>query len=240
MNKVKTARSALSRLTVYLTSAVLLSLLESQLLWGYWFQRPSLVPRSEIESLKALSALSFNADGIPVVSSERRIRLLEAKAFCAKEVDSNECLEGAIVLALEQSGLLTDNTPEMDTALLSHVWSEVGDQLWQARIHDSQFKTTSIPVSGLGVYYSTKSREQRLLLAWRTSEISNDRYAYAEAQVELESGRFSIQRQVHFFYEIAGLEGLTWPYLATLNLIVLGFSWSAIRVVRWLPEYRIR
>jgi len=69
-----------------------------------------------------------------------------------------------------------------------------------------------------------------LVLAYRTSEVANDRYIYSETLYRVTSGSLSPLRHERFFYEIAGLEVLTVRILWLFNFACVGVISAMIRL----------
>lgn len=234
-------RMLVTKLFIWVCVCGLLGLLENRVFWGFWLDRPSLLSEvQESPEVLALSAFLFDEESYPVRSPNRQEDLAWFKSFCESGSDQNECLEGAKIAELERKGLVGTQTPEVPAVLLRDVWSDLQGSLWRARVRDLRYQKTGDPARGLAVHYLARDGEERLLLSWRTSEVANDRYAYAEAQVDLEHGRSSLKRQVHFFFEIAGLEGLGWLQFTLLNQAVFGLLGISMLGIRGARAYRRR
>jgi hypothetical protein len=215
-----------------LGSAGILGLVENRLFWGYWLSRPSLSdPLNSATSLIGASALWFDANGNPVIIKDRSEAFEADTSFCRKSSDRNECLDGSIIHALREKGLLDAQTPQVSRRLLEQVWPTIAPDLWHPKV-SPRYRATGIPINGLAVHFHTQKGE-RLLLTRRTSEVADDRYAYLEALLAL-SPRLRLQKQIHFFYEIAGLEGIGWPHFTALSFLVLVILSIAWRTIRWL------
>jgi hypothetical protein len=200
-------------------TALAFALIENRALWGYWIYRPMLVNDfSKIDRVVGLSMLEFAANDTTPQIVARSPNAERATNFCSPSTN-NECIEGRMLLVLKN--LWTVATPEVSISLLKRVWENIQLQGWRAMATDPRYQHSSKPIAGLTVQLET-SGQSFFLLAYRTSEISNDRYAYVEFLYKV-SGEELIQiNQNHFFYEIAGLEALTaLPTLWVANAIIL-------------------
>jgi hypothetical protein len=234
-------RTLLGKLLIWVCACGLLGLLQNRLLWGFWLHRPSLAAElRESSEILALSTFSFDEERLPVLSPNRQEDLAWYKAFCGRESDQNECLEGAMIAELERKGLIAAHTSEISTTYLREVWSGLQGSLWRARVREPRYRKTGAPARGLAIHYLTPGGEERMLLSWRTSEVANDRYAYAEALAGLKHGQPSLKRQIHFFFEVAGLEGLGWLQLTLLNLAASGLLAGSLFAIRGAQVRRRR
>jgi hypothetical protein len=105
------------------------------------------------------------------------------------------------------------------------------------QVRDPQYRKSGVPKAGLALLF-VKDDRSLLLLAYRTSEIANDRYAYAEVLQQVRDGEARIARQAWFFLDIAGIEGIEWPILWPLNFVLLVSLWRLIGWTPWTREER--
>jgi hypothetical protein len=159
-----------------------------------------------------------------------------ARRACGPE--RNECREGRLIAQAEQVFGALDGIPEVDSVVLEAGWKEVQNRGWLPEVRDPEYRDSGVPKAGLALFFVTNNRNL-LLLAYRTSEVANDRYAYAEVLQEVRPGNLRIIRQTRFFLDIAGLEGLEWPILWPLNFVVLMVLWVLTKGRRpWQAEER--
>ena len=164
----------------------------------------------------------------------RRCRSCEARC----QPERNECREGRLVARAERVFGALDGVPEVDPTLLATAWKELQRHGGLPLVRDPQYRDSGAPKAGLALLF-VKGSQDLLLLAYRTSEIANDRYAYSEVLQEVGPGRTSIIHQTRFFLDIAGLEGLEWPILWPLDFVVLLAIWIlTMRRRPWQPEER--
>jgi hypothetical protein len=88
------------------------------------------------------------------------------------------------------------------------------------------------PLSGMAILFRKHHDREYLLMTYVTSESANDHYAYSEALFQVSSSGPALVKQIHFFLDIAGMEGLEWPLLWPVNIIVLLPFWALISIDR--------
>ncbi len=200
-----------------------LAAMENRVLWGYWFSRPTLASALDgATSLRGFSMLDFRSGSATQVP-DRLAAAAAARRVCQPE--RNECREGRLVARAERVFGALDGIPEVDAAMLQASWKEVQSRGWLPQVRDPQYQASGVPKAGLALFF-VKGNQDLLLLAYRTSEIANDRYAYSEVLQEVRPGNLRIVRQTQFSLDIAGLEGLEWPVLWPLNFVVLLLIWG--------------
>ena len=152
--------------------------------------------------------LRFSREGVaahPIRESSARAEAASvAKSFCYPEL-LNECREGRLVIRLEKGRGPIDQLPDVAEPLLNEAWEELLAKGWAPRVRDARYRDSAAPTAGLAVHFR-KAGQELLLLAYRTSEVANDRYVYSEALYRLTGSEPTLEKQVHFFLEIAGLE----------------------------------
>lgn len=199
---------------------------QNKLLWGYWFTRPSLA--SELrgaEHVFGVSALVFA--GTPHVSQDRTV-LETARRRCRPV--SNECLEGRLLLALDPHAAAAADVRD---DLLQQAWSRHVSRLPLPRAAARGYEASAHPTAGIALNFRRGGRDY-VALAYRTSEIANDRYVYSEVLYRLETDRLDDVRMERYFYEIAGIEGLDWRVLWALDLVGLAFL---VGLAAWLRKW---
>ena len=213
-----------------------LAVLQNWVLWGYWFSRPTLAEALEEGSVvRGFSMLDFRSGGVTQVP-DRGTAAEAARRVCQPE--RNECREGRLVARAERVFGALEGVPQVDSTILATAWAELKGRGWLPQVRDPQYRESGVPKAGLALLF-VKGNQDLLLLAYRTSEIANDRYAYSEVLQEIGPGEVRIIQQTRFFLDIAGLEGLEWPILWPLNFIVLSAIWVlTMRRRTWLPEER--
>jgi len=137
--------------------------------------------------------------------------VLLARARC--EPPTNECLEGKLLLAPHGREA---QVGEVRVGLLREVWSMESRLRPIPLPKDPTYQQSARSSVGLGIHFRRTS-EEYVALAYRTSEIANDRYIYSESLYRLRAGTFEPVRQERFFYDVAGLEGLDWRVFWPLN-----------------------
>jgi hypothetical protein len=198
---------------VLIAASALLALGQNKLMWGYWLQRPSIA--SSLGGVDEVLGISFLPLGSVSQLPPDRASLLKARGRC--EPLSNECLEGRLLQALDGRD---GNVGEVRDGLLREAWSKENRERPLPLPKDPTYQHSAQPVSGLGIHLR-RGGEEYLALAYRTSEVANDRYVYSEALYRFSGGGLVPVRQERFFYEVAGLEAIDWRVLWPLNLVCL-------------------
>ena len=200
--------------SVLLMTSLAISLLANYLLWGYWISRPSLIGYlDEADDLKGISVVSIDTSDAPSLLSSRDYRLDAYVSFCT--YSRNLCLEGR--LAQRVRDIWGDLAPA----------SELGDRALAA-IESVHLVGESSPVLGVAVHY-IRGNSEEVLVAYRSGELTNDRFQFAESLIQLgaQSPPF-LQAQVDYFFEISGLEDVTWTLLWPVMFVFFGALWLLI------------
>ena len=118
--------------------------------------------------------LSFNSAGHLVISEIPQAALSRAKRFC-KPI-SNECLEGRLLLSLEEKKVAVEAVPGIDKSKLLTAWRSAfpPDGAWRNLL-------PAQPIAGLAVNFRDGPHEY-ILLSYRTSEISEPGGEFDERQ----------------------------------------------------------
>lgn len=200
---------------VLTVSAVLLSAIVQRAAWGYWFARPNIAA-----SITDINVVLGVATLPPSVAFDRSTVLSafnEARERCTPP--SNECLEGRIVVA---AGVQSADLKPMPFDLIQAIWSkEQRDRPLPSFPNSTQDR--SPPIAGVATHFRS-ARGEFIALGYRTSEIANDSYLYSEALYQVAHDGIEPVRRARFRFDVAGLEDLTFPILAVLNLIVLSVA----------------
>lgn len=219
------------RIAMLLGLGLLLALVENWMLWGYFVSRSTLVGElQDGDTLIAFSMLDFGSGPTLLARSERTVAAAAAASFC--HPPTNECREGRLALRLQRLYGSTETTPDVGQPLLNAAWTELTRVGWLPKASSPAYKGTGVPVAGLAILFRKAGNQEHLLLAYRTSEIANDVYAYSEALFRVAASGPSLVKQIHFFLDIAGIEGLEWPILWPLNVILLFLFWAVVVVGR--------
>lgn len=212
--------------------ALLMSLGENYLMWGFVVSRPSLSGEVRgLDDLLGVSFVRFRADEIVLDANRRSVNLndlvSEAKESCKK--DPYLCLEAKMIVELESVGANADDIPGVSEVVARAAWQVLATHGWLPTVAGKIRKDKLN--RGLAIQYRKSGREL-LLLAYDTNELADDTYAYSEALFDLSAPTPTLLRQVRFFYDIAGCEGVEWPLLWPANSVVLFLLWAGMHVVR--------
>lgn len=213
-----------TRILSLVVISALFAVVQNKLLWGYWWQRPSMA--HSLNGIDKLVGISSLPPGSLSQGSSTPGATANALAPCRPV--SNECLEGRLLLALD--GHATE-AAEMQPALLSQVWVKEEADRPLPLATDASIRTTVRPESGLGIHFF-KGSEEYVLVAYRSSEAANDRYVYSEAMYRLTGGKLTLVDEDRFYYEVAGFESIDWRVLWPLDLVVLSVLWLLAEVIR--------
>jgi hypothetical protein len=207
--------------------SLFLSLCENRLLWGHWIAPPTVSEAFGcIDNLRAISSFSSRGSGSALQLEPREDNLRRARYFCG--IAGHECIEGQLLLALERKARL-EAAPEVRAGTIALAEKLLHGHLWRPRVRDPKYKALGAHSFGWIVNFSCPAAEY-VVIAYRTGEIANDRHAYAEALVEIRGGSWRLVRQVHYYFDIAGIEGLTWHLLWPLNALVLFLGYLLFRL----------
>jgi hypothetical protein len=208
---------------------LVLAFVENWILWGFFVSRPSLERElQEGDLIVAFSMLKFTPRPTALLGAERNTAADRVATFC--RLGLNECLEGRLVLRLEKLASRRDLTADVGAPMLHAAWEELAGKGWFPRVRDPAYPGR--PLSGLAILFRKPHDREYLLMTYVTSEIANDHHAYSEALFSVSSFGPALVKQVHFFLDIAGMEGFEWPLLWPINIILLLPLWALISVDR--------
>lgn len=209
-----------ARFAALLATGLVLAFVENWMLWGFFVSRPSLEGElAHGDRLVGVSMLRFDPQPLPVPPPDRMTEAVNAAAVCRP--DSNECLEGRLVLGVERLFGSVDGKTDVALPVLRAAWTELVAKGWLPRVRDPAYKATGVPVAGLAIHFRRPDEHEYFLLGYRTSAIANDLYAYSEALFRISGTEVALIKQVRFYLDIAGIEGLEWPILWPVNFFAL-------------------
>jgi hypothetical protein len=204
--------------------SLFLSLIETRVVWGYWLSRATLA--SELDQADGLVGLSIVRDGSPVRPEDAYAAAREAELFCRPW--TNECREGTVLLAFENAGGHLEGMPTIQTSVWTRVWNAARHDGWQPPMSTTHSEWSNVVVGGAGIQF-VRQGAAYVLLAYRTSALRNDRYAYVEKLYRLDDTPH-LERDNHWWLEISGLEGVDWRVLWPLNAFVALLGWLPLRI----------
>lgn len=229
------------------TLAFLAAIGTSKAYWGYAFDRPeTLGAVSEVASVESLIPFRTEfGDGDEVVLLFDQQR--SSRGFSSAENPSAlDPLTERILLSLEERGLLPEEHSNEVDSLAGLMSAIEASELLVGRKNDPG---TSRLVEGFAVDTMTRDGRRLVLLGLTGSKpVSNDHHVFYEMALEetAESPGLAYLDGHRSYYDVAGLEGMTWRHLwgiyAWLGLILgtigvtlalLGRTlWSGMRVTR--------
>jgi len=192
-------------------------------MWGYWDERPSFVDKlTGADEILGLSMVEFDDDGLARARPERD-ELLAREARSCQQLESNLCLEGRVLTGLERHVGHAAHLPEVDRSLVEELSRVIRYPRQQ-------------PKTGLVVHYRV-GMSRYLLLVYRTGEVSNDRYLFAEELFQLPTGGgITKLEQIQYYWEFAGLEGVTWRLIWMPIFAIFVGGWALF----WVAKVRSR
>ncbi|EMO54560.1 hypothetical protein [Leptospira noguchii] len=221
--------------TVYLSIGVMI-LFWSQSHWGYYLSRPS-IPNS-IKQVKQLeSELSLEPNIFPACnlkSKDRDWQLTSSKRF------DYDATQDRIEYFLDDTSIhLSNHQDETNWRKALNKTSFRLNISKGIKIHDFIQKNYTfdqrkaeynrvcffnavdifefIDFDGNKIYY----------VGYSTHQLSNDHYAYYEFIIYESENGYQIKQSNRFFYDVAGVEGLEFPYFMLLfNILYISFSGS--------------
>ncbi len=214
---MQTQLARISRLAVLVAIlGAAFSFVETKLLWGYWFRRPTVASSvHDVEQVLRVAAIPFDRDAS---TSERRQFLADARGRCTPV--SNECLEGRLLLAI---GPYSPASVDSCDDELQAAWLLDRKQRPLPIPNDVRYQPSAKRVAGIGVHFRERDGEY-VALGYRTSEVSNDRYIYSEALYRVHGTSLDPVQRERFEYEVAGLEFADWLMFWFVNCVVLSLG----------------
>lgn len=139
----------------------------------------------------------------------------KADKICSSS--SNECLAERLILALDRKW---QDVPLQDVShsLIEEAWSTLTRERLLPTPIGRRLVGSNIPIAGWAFHFRTMQGE-RILIAYFTGEISNDRHRYAEVLFNVTKEGLVLLRGNEYFVEMAGTEFLTWQVFLMFNLI---------------------
>jgi hypothetical protein len=237
-------RSLVLFLRLFLPLAALsagLGLLFSRWYWGYWLTPPP-VPEvvNRFETVRSVTPLGSVVATDPLTLAvasgwdcDRTSRQSIAGGdYCASSRCNTEfCDSYRLLLALGDRDLLQPNLPAIAPSQLPAIETAIlNSASWQAA--KPGYEDMAKQVSGLVVEAADSQGVQYVAIALNGGQIANDTYPFYEFVFRRsEGGSLEWVAGQHFFYEIAGLEGMTGGVVfrvllflsAVLSLATAGF-----------------
>ncbi|UOG36802.1 hypothetical protein MAL08_11840 [Leptospira noguchii] len=221
--------------TVYLSIGVMI-LFWSKSHWGYYLSRPS-IPNS-IKQVKQLeSELSLKPNIFPACnlkSKDRDWQLTSLKRF---DYDTRR---DRIEYFLDDTSIhLSNHQDETNWRKALNKTSFRLNISKGIKIHDFIQKNYTFDqreaeynrvcfFSAVDIFEFIDFDENKIYyVGYSTHQLSNDHYAYYEFIIYESENGYQIKQSNRFFYDIAGIEGLEFPYFMLLfNILYISFSGS--------------
>jgi len=190
--------------------ALLISISFSKYEWGYYFQRPGVLPQlGDIATVTAVRLVHPPSDR----DTRRYWEEPDPSASIAGCEDGDywdryHGLKERTLCELQRRGLL----PETYSGELADYMSvlELVDKANIPTTPTADFEYTEL-FFGVRVDAEDEEGNALVILAMHTDEISNDHFAFFEACFEEGAdGSLHLGKKQHFFYDSAGIEGTEW------------------------------
>jgi hypothetical protein len=196
----------------------------NHLMWGYYVTRPGLDRRialaRQIESVTRVetrSDLSGHREffGVPVVDVDGFIQVHPQEG-------DYYVLEGRVLRALKDRQILPPEAQEMPSSRLRGLYQVLNES---GRLEDGEpGYDHAKELSGIVVEAIGRDGRPLLFVGVRGGEVSNDHHPYYEFVFTRDSaaGHLKLVSTQHFYYDLAGIEGLEWPvFLPVLTIASL-------------------
>jgi hypothetical protein len=209
---------------VILVSSTVVSLLLSKVLWGYWVSPPSVIKTGEDHTL-AVSAIKYDLNDW----SEMALTA-DAGSHASLPVEASDCPENRLIQGLR--AVPPPLPPAVSAQLRQLVIANVN-----SAPHEQTYADSATRWQGVALL-QTNGDERRVIVGRHTGEISDDRYLYVEDLYAFEGERIIPRRQVQFFFEVAGLEGLSLGVIWVMTTVVAVLVASGLGIARKLNAPR--
>jgi hypothetical protein len=197
--------------------------------WGYFFKRPPLV--REAREITAVTAI------VPV-----KTQLISPgkREFCAipeysfsdsiarAKQDPYYCLDDRLLIELQNKKLIPA-TPALSIPELSQLYATLLNS--GALVKSENGYHSEDDLAGIVVDATDKSGARLVILALTGGSVSNDHRPYYEL-VFTGGTSLSLKREQHFFYDVAGIEGMEW-YVFLLPLSFLSIMGGFVLLTLW-------
>jgi hypothetical protein len=196
-----------------LMSSTVVAMVVSKIVWGYWVSPPSVTDASDDDTLAA-SAIRFDSSGW----TETALTLSAGSHASLPAEGSSACPEDRLTRGLRAA-------PPSLPASISSKLRRLATASIDSSPHESDYGESARRWQGVAVLKASHG-ERYVVFGRHTGEVANDRYFYVEDLYALEGKHLTPQRQVRFFFEVAGLEffsfGAMWLILTVFGASVAG------------------
>jgi hypothetical protein len=182
----------------------------SKAYWGYYFARPAVVREvEEVTSVTAVIPVETESDGGGTRKVTPRQNFSVAECLAHGRNDPYYCLVERLLLALDEKKLLpSGHTVDMaDLPALFPLIQKTGILARSGKGYED-----SDVLGGVVIDAVDKSGRRIVFLGLTGRQVSNDHYPYYEMVFSgsIGSPDLSYVRGQHFFYDLAGIEGVEW------------------------------
>ncbi|WP_061249745.1 hypothetical protein [Leptospira alstonii] len=217
--------------TAYLSIGFVV-LLWNQSHWGYYLSRPS-IPNSIQEVRQLQSALHFESSYLRPCNLEPRNRDRSQHTSTRNYYDDPQT---RIDYYLDDIRFYPNETPWREALKKTSFRLNAAKGM---AIHDFIEKNYTFERSEKGyapcpfyksnIFEFTNDRGDRIYyVSYSTQQLSNDHYAYYEFIIHENGAGYKINQSSRFFYDIAGIEGLEFPFIMLLFNVLYIFASGAM------------
>lgn len=191
-------RVALVAVCIVVTSFVA-SVVVTQYLWGYWISPPRAVELHAVDRVTSGSRVSYD-NGASRVQPLTREEIRLAKLAIIKRGTPDIPEQRFLAFLDGPPSSLSDS--KQVTALLT-TKARVPDRL------SPGYEQTASYWEGVILTLRMRDGEERIVFARHTGETTNDRHFYVESMYDSANGQPLLRNEVSYYFDFAGLEGLT-------------------------------
>lgn len=201
----------LLQITIMITLSVATAAIVSESIWGYPFFRPDV--SSAIQEAGQINALIAVSDWRPVNSGTLQKSGEWQESIELARNHPYDTPEGRALIAWQDRGLLSADMKELPLETAAQALAAV-----QAFFPDgtNDYKSTAENRSAIVAQFDGSMGKNLVLVAARAGQHRNDHYAYREFILKPMDGGYQVLHQTGFQYDVAGIEGLEFPYLFAL------------------------
>lgn len=222
----------------------------SRMYWGY-FVTPPPVPRmvngwSEIQSITPIIAPEtiepprFEIASDWNCSASRQSPLLDDLPYCASNRCNTEfCDSSRVLISLYNQGLLNQVFPTIDPSKLGEIEEAIIDSDRLFPIEPGYEELAANNVRGLIIEAQDSAGEKYVLVAFGTGQIANDRYpVYEFIFHRTPDNTLDLRVSQRFYYDIAGIEGLSAGIVFLVFAILSFFITLIILIIYYLTQLK--
>jgi hypothetical protein len=200
--------------------AVTCGIVGSWYYWHYPFRPPPLLAElrsiSAVVQLSAVNDLNPERDAPPQIDPLFAVPPPNSPWMPQTEIDPLE----RILLDLYTRKIGIESAEPVSQELLNSIW-QAADRAGLL-FDGTPERTNTKSLRGHVGIARLKNGNQIAFATLTGDEYSNDHYPYYELVVYLDDPKFEVANSLWFFYDVAGIEGMSWERLAAGSFVFLG------------------